>query len=266
VSTTEGGLRTNVNIVTALPCKKPRPTRGVDFHRCWVKNRKEMDSVQNLLVSIVKDISENWKYYVAPPVFYVIWCEVVPKKWKKRLKDYSKSPVLNFFNSPLNRSYPFIANLGLASGSMFRFFFKIISDDKLERKRWFRVLRVINIVLYFLVFLTTFLVGMFFFDKRSDIARATVRCEDGTRWNAVGEDGRLLYNYELCGLCTKRSKVGKTYEECTIRDYRADSFEVVNKQYKVGKIIKVPLMFLVVVLSLLKLLMRAVVYVTVGRR
>lgn len=111
--------------------------------------------------------------------------------------------------------------------------FIVEQNKRLEKKAWFRFIKVAQGLAIFVVILFAILVGYLLFDDKS-VSTATLICNDGTTWNAIDQNDSYgsykseLDMYEKCGLCNYRLP-GNQYNKCGIgsqTNLLFDSYEV----------------------------------------
>ena len=140
------------------------------------------------------------------------------------------------------------------------------TSERLEKKAWFRALRLIQGILSGLVVLVTLAFSWTMYDTKTVIG-ATVQCKDGTKWNAF-KNGEFIDGKDMCGLCTKRSADNKKYDSCSVMEWNFDSYNVVDHKYRRTsngtQIILYPAIFLLVSLLIVKGVSKGVVYIVAG--
>jgi|GEM_PF-3066275 len=153
------------------------------------------------------------------------------------------------------------------------FIFSIEKNEKLETKIWFRFLRVINIIAYILIILLAIFIGLIMASKQTQIG-AELKCNDGTTWNAKNQNYKNIFveldTYEKCGLCNKRTSDYGSYIKCSLsEDINIFNSYTVNRQYKNNynplQVMIILLLFVVSALSLLKILIKGLIYIIVGK-
>lgn len=111
--------------------------------------------------------------------------------------------------------------------------FVVEQNPRLEKKAWFRFIRVVQGLAILLVILITVAIGWSLFDAKST-ETATLVCRDGTTWNAIDEEDSYrtykseLDMYEKCGLCNYRLPNDR-YNKCEVgtqSNLLFDSYEV----------------------------------------
>lgn len=131
-----------------------------------------------------------------------------------------------------------------------------------EDSSLYRFFNVILFILYSLAILITILAGFIGYSSR-ELSSATVKCKDGTSWDATE-----IYwdSYALCGICTKRSADGSEYTECDYEDVDYSAYEVVDKKYAWSwNMVIYPLVVFIMGFGLVDFLRLAVVYIFSGR-
>ena len=144
----------------------------------------------------------------------------------------------------------------------------LLGDKKLEKKGWYRFVRLLHFLLVIFIVLCTLGVMYLQYDSKTMTA-ATLSCKDGTTWNAM-DDGDVLDSYSLCGQCKYRSADGKFYTKCTYKDDTWEEYDLTNQKYKrdntLGEIVAYPVIGGAVAFMVERLLMAGVVYVIAGKR
>lgn len=150
--------------------------------------------------------------------------------------------------------------------------FAVEQNPRLEKKIWFRLVKVLQGLAILVVILATALTAYFVFDAES-LSTATLTCNDGTTWNAIDTDYTFkseISTDDKCGLCNKRMD-NETYQKCTYNDgsqLRYDSYTVVRTYEKDNTLLGVlgwtSLVFFGG-LILVKIVAKIIVYVLGGR-
>ena len=149
--------------------------------------------------------------------------------------------------------------------------FVVEQNLHLEKKAWFRFIKVVQGLAILFVILVTAVVAYLLFDAKS-VSTATLKCNDGTTWNAMDPKYETieLDTNQKCGLCNNRT--GNKYQNCNYDD----SYEMRNESYTVERIYKKnhslygsvgwSLLVLFGGLVFVKLIAKAVVYVLGGNK
>lgn len=152
--------------------------------------------------------------------------------------------------------------------------FVVESNPRLEKKAWFRFIRVVQGLAILFVVLITALTAYFLFDAKS-VSTATLVCKDGTTWNAIDESDSYgtykdeLDMYEKCGLCNYRTP-DKKYTKCEVGTQSKllfDSYEVertYTKNHSLLGVIGWPSLVLFGGLIIVKLVAKMTVYILGG--
>jgi hypothetical protein len=148
--------------------------------------------------------------------------------------------------------------------------FVVEQNPKLEKKVWFRLLKVAQGFLIFLVVIVALFTAYLTFDSKS-LSNATLVCNDGTTWSAMDPDYQTLEldTNQKCGLCNKRNN-DNTYNHCSYDDsyqMRYNSYEVERQYTKDNSFIAVILYTVGVLfggLIIVKILAKLIVYILGG--
>lgn len=118
-------------------------------------------------------------------------------------------------------------------------FFVVEQNLMLEKKAWFRFIKVVQGLAIAVVILFTLIIAWSLFGAKN-VATATLICKDGTKWNAIDESESYgtykseLDLYEKCGLCNYRLPNDR-YNKCEIGtpiNLLFDSYKVENTYTK----------------------------------
>jgi hypothetical protein len=121
----------------------------------------------------------------------------------------------------------------------------------------YRLFNVLIFLGYSLVVIAMIIAGFIGFEER-EIAKATVKCNDGTSWNAKN----IAYNsYALCGICKNRTVDGKNYQECTYKDMDYSSYNLDIVKEWTWKTIIYPLIAFIIGFGMIDSLKLFVIYV-----
>lgn len=131
-----------------------------------------------------------------------------------------------------------------------------------EENPFYRFFNVILFVLYAIVFLLTIPLAFVGYQTHN-LVSATVKCNDGTSWDAT----KIYYdNAALCGICTQRNNDGTKYQNCNFNSINYySSYNVTNQKYDWSwATITYPLIELCVGLIIVDFLKIAVIYIFSG--
>ncbi|MCC7571467.1 hypothetical protein KO465_09160 [Candidatus Micrarchaeota archaeon] len=154
--------------------------------------------------------------------------------------------------------------------------FILEQNPKLEKKAWFRFLKVLQGLAIVVVVLAALIVAWVLFDSKST-ATATLICNDGTTWNAIDQSESYrtykseLDMYEKCGLCNYRLPNDR-YNECEIgtpSNILFDSYEVektYSRDHSIVAVVGWSSLALFGGLALVKISAKTIVYVIGGGR
>lgn len=152
--------------------------------------------------------------------------------------------------------------------------FVIEQNQKLEKKAWFRFLKVVQGIVMVVVTLTMLIVAWVLFDSKST-ATATLICSDGTTWNAIDESESFgtykseLSLYEKCGLCNYRLPNDR-FNQCEVgtpSNILFDSYEVertYSREHSILAVIGWSSLVLFGGLALVKLAAKIIIYIIGG--
>lgn len=147
-----------------------------------------------------------------------------------------------------------------------KFVFSFLKNEDLEKKPWFRFLKVSHIILLVLVVIAAISILFFLYNDKV-LINANVLCKDGTKWGAL-ENGFLLSSYRLCGICTLRAEDESRYETCSL--YTDYDYRIVDKKYKHNnsfiEIVGYPIILLISGLGILKIIAIGIVYIISGSK
>lgn len=109
--------------------------------------------------------------------------------------------------------------------------FVVEQNHKLEKKAWFRFLKVAQGFSNFMVVIVALFTAYFTFDSKT-LSNATLICNDGTTWSAMDPNYQTLEldTDQKCGLCNKRTNDGK-YNHCSYDD----SYQMMYNSYEVKR-------------------------------
>lgn len=151
--------------------------------------------------------------------------------------------------------------------------FKLINNEKLEHRAWFRFLKVVHILLYVGVVLVVIGFGYFNFSQTT-VTQSTLICKDGTTWDALNNDLSWSSSAQ-CGLCTKRDiskgfNVDNGHRECDYNDPAIyNSYRLDEQTKRTGtplSYLVYPAIGLIVSLTILRVLLRGIVYIFAGKQ
>jgi hypothetical protein len=152
--------------------------------------------------------------------------------------------------------------------------FGVEQNRHLEKKVWFRFIRVAQGLAIFCVVLITALTLYLLFDAKS-LSTATLVCKDGTTWNAIDEKNSYgsykgeIDMYEMCGLCNYRLPDNQ-YRKCDVgsqSNLLFDSYDVnrtYTKDHSFLGIIGWSSLVLIAGLIIVKLIAKLIVYILGG--
>lgn len=128
----------------------------------------------------------------------------------------------------------------------------------------YRFFNVVVFLAYAFVILITIFAGYIGYNERS-ITSATVKCKDGTSWNALEPKNILYDSAALSGLCTNRNTDG-TYTESSYSDIDYDSYETTTtKESWTWSTVIYPLIAFVIGFGLVDAARLIVLYIFSGR-
>jgi len=135
-------------------------------------------------------------------------------------------------------------------------------ENEHEHKPLYRFFNVILFILYSIAVLATLLAVYVGYNERQ-IVSASVKCKDGTSWDAtkIHDD-----SYALCGICTNRNQDGSKYDDCASGSLDFSSYEVTNKKYNFSwNTIIYPLIVFAITFGIIDFLRLAILYIFSGR-
>lgn len=136
--------------------------------------------------------------------------------------------------------------------------------ENFEQSAWYRLINVLAFLAYFFVVLIMLLAGFLGYSDRK-ITSATVKCADGTSWNALEPKNILYDSASLSGLCTNRNADG-TYATSSYYDIDFDAYSTeVKKESFSWSMIIYPLIVFAVGFGLIDLAKLLLLYIFTGR-
>lgn len=134
-------------------------------------------------------------------------------------------------------------------------------ENEHEHKPLYRFFNVILFILYSIAVLATLLAVYVGYNER-DVVSASVKCKDGTSWDAK----EIGYNeYKLCGICTNRSTDNKNYEDCATGSLDTSSYTVSRKYNFSWNTLVYPLIVFAITFGIIDFLRLAILYIFSGR-
>ena len=129
----------------------------------------------------------------------------------------------------------------------------------------YRLFNVIVILGYAFIVLATIFAGYIGYSERS-ILSATVKCKDGTSWNALKPKNILYDSAALSGICTNRDADGKSYKDSESSKIDYDSYETkVTKGSLTWSSIIYPIIVFIIGFGLVDAVRLIVIYVFSGK-
>lgn len=142
----------------------------------------------------------------------------------------------------------------------------IEQNEFLERKAWFRFLKIVNLLAILFMILSTILIGWLVYDNSKVLISASVACNDGTKWNAM-KNNRLLESDALCGVCTQRSP-DTSFTLCSYGSIDYNSYDLVDQKYRhtatFMSFFVYPVIYMFVGLLIIKAVVKGIVYIVAG--
>jgi len=138
-------------------------------------------------------------------------------------------------------------------------------DKTIEDKPLYRFFNVVLFLAYFFVVLIVIFAGYLGYSNRKTIS-ASVKCQDGTTWNALQPKDILYDSGAACGLCTKRSVDGTKYQNCEYGSIDYSSYNFVEKKESWSwSTITYPLIAFVVGFGVVDFIRLMILYIFTGK-
>lgn len=138
-------------------------------------------------------------------------------------------------------------------------------EKSFEDKPLYRFFNVVLFLAYAFVVLAAIFAGYLGYSGRKTIS-ATIKCQDGTSWNALKPKDILYDSSAACGLCTKRNTDGTKYQNCEYGSIDYSSFNFVEQRESWSwATITYPLIAFVVGFGLVDFIRLMILYIFTGK-
>lgn len=141
-----------------------------------------------------------------------------------------------------------------------------LRDIYLEKKIWFRFIRLVHVVSIIFISLVFVVLGYIIWSPSSLIA-GSIKCEDGTSWSIM-QNGSEMNTDQMCGVCKHRTTDNSSFSNCSFDETLNYSPNLINLRYNHDKDIYTTAGELIipylVVLVIERLIISGIVYVFAG--
>jgi len=155
--------------------------------------------------------------------------------------------------------------------SKYIFLSPFLRNTKLEKKMWFRFLKVLHGILAILIFLLICFIGYWYITDTT-ITKEVLTCKDGFNVDLTKNNWGRYDSDVRCGVCNFRISNTKQFRRCTPNErlmQNLDQGEITETKTKLTRSLwySIPVVFgyLIIALVVLKLFFYLIIYIIAGK-